>query len=495
MEANRWRQLIRWYELGESRQIIQAILEQPPLQRDYDTVSLLARALCAERRYEEAAEQLTQVAEEGQDDPMWYFRLAYASLCMGQTQQAAGLLEQMLELAPDSREGREMLEICRRQLARQNRQKKLSAVTGDPVEDLRALLPEGEGIPQGDKLEIPAWQMTIRPRVHVTEEGSTIVSYQVESPQWDRPVFEASVGMGTDPERSLAIAITSFRYGMLDGLRAMAEQEPFAWVTSEYAGEEHSWQVYRSSLVGLGDTPYPPDYDAFWDRLGQELLARLGNQSLVYVKVFAARMGDDITAECRVNDVLSPSLSRRVEEYVHTWQTEEYGSQKQFFFFRQQPVTQKPYPHSWQDLRRLTNEAVDLFGQCVERNDYEDYLQQLCQLTGDPHLAEELYSFLPEICAEVAYAGIISPETVVIRRGKEETVCYKSQMASYYIIYQALLERMEKDAKARGLFGYFVAASSIYKMVRQAKEQGRSLEEEGAEITVRFGFSENYQLR
>ena len=182
MEANRWRQLIRWYELGESRQIIQAILEQPPLQRDYDTVSLLARALCAERRYEEAAEQLTQVAEEGQNDPMWYFRLAYASLCMGQTQQAAGLLEQMLELAPDSREGREMLEICRRQLARQNRQKKLSAVTGDPVEDLRALLPEGEGIPQGDKLEIPAWQMTIRPRVHVTEEGSTIVSYQVESP-------------------------------------------------------------------------------------------------------------------------------------------------------------------------------------------------------------------------------------------------------------------------------------------------------------------------
>ena len=106
MEANRWRQLIRWYELGESRQIIQAILEQPPLQRDYDTVSLLARALCAERRYEEAAEQLTQVAEEGQDDPMWYFRLAYASLCMGQTQQAAGLLEQMLELAPDSREGK-----------------------------------------------------------------------------------------------------------------------------------------------------------------------------------------------------------------------------------------------------------------------------------------------------------------------------------------------------------------------------------------------------
>ena len=49
MEANRWRQLIRWYELGESRQIIQAILEQPPLQRDYDTVSLLARALCATR--------------------------------------------------------------------------------------------------------------------------------------------------------------------------------------------------------------------------------------------------------------------------------------------------------------------------------------------------------------------------------------------------------------------------------------------------------------
>ena len=31
--------------------------------------------------------------------------------------------------------------------------------------------------------------------------------------------------------------------------------------------------------------------------------------------------------------------------------------------------------------------------------------------------------------------------------------------------------------------------------LRQAKEQGRSLEEEGAEITVRFGFSENYQLR
>lgn len=344
-------------------------------------------------------------------------------------------------------------------------------------------------------MQVPAWGLSIRPELVQQQERSAMVNYYIENSQWDRPVFECSVGMGSDRSHALRLACEGFRYCMLDGLRAMAEEDAFAWVNSEFAGREHSWKVYRSNLIGMGDTPQDPDFDQFWSLLGEDLIRRLGNQKLCYVKVYGAKLGADVTGECRINDAVSPELSEKVAGLVRRWDTDNFGAQKQFFFFYQQPATTLPYPHSYDQLCSLTAQAVRQFGRCVEQGDYEHYLDQLVGLTGDTDLAEELYSFLPEMCAQNAYSAIRYPETVtIVQQGAEHTY-FKDQLASYYIIQKALLDELRRDEKIGKLFGYFISVSSIYNVIQSAKEKGVDLAAEGGELDLRYGFTSRYTPR
>lgn len=213
------------------------------------------------------------------------------------------------------------------------------------------------------------------------------------------------------------------------------------------------------------------------------------------MKVYGAKLGADVTGECRINDAVSPELSEKVAGLVRRWDTDNFGAQKQFFFFYQQPATTLPYPHSYDQLCSLTAQAVRQFGRCVEQGDYEHYLDQLVGLTGDTDLAEELYSFLPEMCAQNAYSAIRYPETVtIVQQGAEHTY-FKDQLASYYIIQKALLDELRRDEKIGKLFGYFISVSSIYNVIQSAKEKGVDLAAEGGELDLRYGFTSRYTPR
>ncbi|MCZ4150363.1 cell wall assembly protein, partial [Escherichia coli] len=71
-------QLEAWHEQDEFEEIVDAITEIKKEERDYALVSHLGRALNNLERYEEAVEQFLSVAEEGQDDPLWHYRIGLA---------------------------------------------------------------------------------------------------------------------------------------------------------------------------------------------------------------------------------------------------------------------------------------------------------------------------------------------------------------------------------------------------------------------------------
>lgn len=494
MERKFYDLLEQWHQQGAHDRILLAIEEVPLPQRDYEMISLYARALNNTSQYEAAIEQLTRVAEQGQQDPLWYYRLAFAYYYLDMEEQAIPLLEQELEMTPEDEDAKAMLRDCRHWLARKEQASPDGSEEG-LLRGLQQMLPDMETFIEGGALRVPAWDMAIRPELVQWQERSAMLNFYIDNPQWDRPVFECSVGMGSDNGHALRLACEGFRYCMLNGLRAMAEGDAFAWVNSEFAGTEHSWTVYRSNLIGMGDTPHDPDFDQFWSLLGEDLIRRLGNQKLCYVKVYGAKFGEDVTGECRVNDAVSPELSEKVASLVRQWDTEGFGAQKQFFFFRQRPATTLPYPHTYAQLCGLTAQAVHLFGECVAQDDYEHYLEKLTALTEDPHLAEELYSFLPEMCAENAYSAIRCPETVtIVQQGAEHTY-YKDQLASYTIMQKALLDELRRDEQTGRLFGYFISVSSIYNVVQSAREKGVDLAAQGGRLDLRYGFTSRYTPR
>ncbi|WP_433945064.1 SMI1/KNR4 family protein [Paenibacillus sp. SN-8-1] len=81
-------QLSEWHEADEHQRIVDTLLTIPEEERNYDAVSRLARAYNNLERYEEALAQFAFIAEPGQQDPLWHYRVGYALYYMGRYEEA-----------------------------------------------------------------------------------------------------------------------------------------------------------------------------------------------------------------------------------------------------------------------------------------------------------------------------------------------------------------------------------------------------------------------
>lgn len=68
----------RWHDDNLHANIIEAILELSPAERDYDLTCILARAYNNLGKFDEAIELLESVKEEGKNDILWYYRIGFA---------------------------------------------------------------------------------------------------------------------------------------------------------------------------------------------------------------------------------------------------------------------------------------------------------------------------------------------------------------------------------------------------------------------------------
>jgi hypothetical protein len=130
-------QLETWHEEDEFEQIVDAIADIPEEERDYELVSHLGRAMNNLERYEEAVEQFLTVAEEGQDDPLWHYRIGLAYYYLDRYEEALRAFEAADKLDPGDEDTLEFLDSIRQKLAE-----------SEPVEE-----PAGEPVPAESKAE------------------------------------------------------------------------------------------------------------------------------------------------------------------------------------------------------------------------------------------------------------------------------------------------------------------------------------------------------
>lgn len=346
---------------------------------------------------------------------------------------------------------------------------------------------------RGERLEIPSWDVSIRLEIAQLSDRNAVLNYYLDSPQWDRELFECCAGIGQDQQQAIGMAQGSFLFGILNGIGTMAEDEPFDEIETVFDGVSHKWDVFQSYLVGMGESPKDSDANKIWTLLQDGIKKRVGGQKLCYVKVYCAKNGEDITGECRINDVPIPELSDILSEYAEKWDTKDFGSQKQFFFLRQLDETYVPYPYTEEDIADAVHIAVQLYQKCLKDPDDSRYRALLTEQLNDQSLAEEIRNFLPEMCAENAFQAIQSMECIGIFRGERQTDVYKTQLASYYWINKALQEEFQRSFPNE-LFSAFVSVSSMYGAVCKAKEKGADLTK-GGRMFISYGFSENYCLR
>lgn len=106
-------QLEAWHEQDEYEEIVDAITAVAEDDRDYALISHLGRALNNMERYQEAVEQFLTVEEEGQNDPLWHYRIGLAYYYLEQYEKAREAFEVADRLEPGDEDTQEFLEWIR----------------------------------------------------------------------------------------------------------------------------------------------------------------------------------------------------------------------------------------------------------------------------------------------------------------------------------------------------------------------------------------------
>ncbi|WP_300358558.1 DUF6348 family protein [Fusobacterium sp.] len=363
------------------------------------------------------------------------------------------------------------------------------------IQNIKNLLNEETEI-MDNTIYIPKFSLSVRPNTMKADKNMAVINFHLHSDKWDREVFECSASLGRDRKQAFSMAEGSFLFGILTGIRYMANDEYFQKIETEFNGF-HSWKMYSSDIVGVGDIP-DTTRDEFWDIIKDEIPKYLGNQKMTYIKVFVAKNGNEITGECRINDEPIKELGALLSQYVSTWNTHSFGSKKQFFFAVQDDSTYIPYPYDEDQMEKFVLEASSIFEKCETEDDFNNMIFSLGEKIKDYDLAEELINFIPEICAERGFPDIEYPESIDICIGEDKILkVNKSQIASYYMIKKAVNHMIDHGHIMKTLFHKYIGISSTYSVIYDAKEK------KGVDITQNketvistiYGFSKIYNLR
>lgn len=121
MEQELSAQIMQWHEDKEHQQIVDTLMKIPSAVRDYDMISSMGRAYNNLSLYEKALEQFAIIAEQGKNDPLWYFRVGYSYYYMKRYEEAVGVLSTALELDPGDQHSARLLDWSHRKWQKQQK--------------------------------------------------------------------------------------------------------------------------------------------------------------------------------------------------------------------------------------------------------------------------------------------------------------------------------------------------------------------------------------
>ena len=358
-----------------------------------------------------------------------------------------------------------------------------------------------------DRLYLPQVDITITPRVAEVQKNNVGLEFFVHLGKYDRTIYEWCTGWGTDVFLSAASATASFCFALMFALRKMCSAEDPEYLTTEFAGKNHEWKAYRGEVVTMGDPgEWAKTMDAarYWNVLNEEIKKRLGNQKMVYVKVFAARYPDGIMGECRIDDVAIPELGRLVADLMKQSPADKVFTDKQFFFIEQDAKTVIPSPYDGPSgrgkLEKMVVEYLKLFRKSKTEELYSRLPEEAEKITGDPILANECVFFLPEICAIHAMIKKFQDkyevsDRVIFNMEDGPHAVYVSQLMDYDMLDQCICNILQKQLfgeETRDLYFELLGCSSITKLIAEVQKKDIR---DPKPFTVYYNMGKGFALR
>ena len=350
---------------------------------------------------------------------------------------------------------------------------------------------------------IPELELSITPTVIEVSERMVSLYFEIYSDTLKTYFHERSTGLGKDSETDYGMAIGTFAFSFMQGLKAVADNDVKYRITSEFAGHSHSWSVYCSNIAGTNSGEKNHDISDYWQLLKDDIIKRLGNQKAVYVKIINSILESNVIAECSINDIVVPELSVKLSEISRKWKSSGHKIEKQSFFIVQDDDTiiDSPYTGKKGQAELCLNvaEYMKNFNKISSREECDNIIETTAAVTGDRLLAEDCFFFIPQICAERHFNDIFiyNDELRFAFPDNNTVTSYKCQISDYTRIMDAVYDILNS-----GLFGEdtklvsakFAGVSPLYNDYKKIKEKG--VNTKGLNVSyMLYDVSEDFEVR
>lgn len=358
---------------------------------------------------------------------------------------------------------------------------------------------------QGDSLYIPNFDLLLTPNIEQMSNTGIGIEFNMYIKKLDKYLYEYSSGMGGDITTAVGMSMSSFLISFMNTFEIMYNKCNPINITTEFAGNEHNWDVYLGNVTGMG-TPGEDGKGSsatyYWDIIKDDIIKRLGNQKMVYVKIYAARLPENSIGEVRFDDVAIPELSEQVRKLAEKWNVEQFGSEKQFIFIEQNPATITPSqydgPEGRKKMRDFVLEYLRMFENTTTEEQYDNLVKDFGNKIGDKVLANECFGFLPEIATICALGDriVVSDQITICLPDKKKINTYSTQLFDYPMMENCLMDIIrsgELGEKTKSVWQGLIGTSALIRLFNKKQEAGDKISPKLT--TLLYNFDSNFELR
>lgn len=452
-------QLNRWHEEDEQQRIVDLLLAVPEEERDYETVSRLARAYNNLGLYEEALNQFGKISEAGQNDPLWHYRVGYALYHLKRYEEAAQAFRTSDKLEAGDQDTELLLRWSLQKAEKQQRHERRMAAKREA-----AMESHGSGaevVPFSNMSLVDFWDDSEYARK----------SYQSESPT-DELIASIEEELGYKLPSSY-IALMKQQNGGIPKNTCFPTEEPTSWA------EDH---IAITGIMGVGREK---SYSLCGDLGSQFMIEDWGYPDIGVVICDCPSAGHDVVM------LDYRACGRDGEpEVIHVDQEDDYEVTflaENFEAFIRGLVSEEEFDTSEED------KEADLY--TVAHGKFSPLLEELCsQVTEVEHIEQKIRSICTRIVEEKGHFSFHADELSYLMYDVQFWLYTKSYPDTSREQYLAIYEKMIAFGGEFSQGGY--APGWITEWLDRRLNEGRIVQENGhLRLTDEFAVEVVKQLR
>lgn len=309
-------------------------------------------------------------------------------------------------------------------------------------------------------------------------ENTAHIVYVLNHSSFSEDLIETCAGIGATTDIALEQAVESFCFCALESITNALKDKSTENFECIFLNKINKFKVYKSCIAFQGELETENEANDYLNIIRNHIKYRLGNKPVYWIKVYIAKVNDTINCECRINGIVSQSLSNLLMNVAETWnvRTSLY-SEKQYFVFMQDKETFLPYKFTKHEVENYTLKTIELFKDCNSPEKYDVIYQQIMYFCQDSSLAFDLFSLIPELFFSFAFPEVMSSEEIILSRyGDSITLC-KDQLSTYSWILDVVDDKFRIGNLTNQELTNIVSCSASFKAMNIALNNGSAIKD------------------